>query len=59
MSSKWIEEVYEEWASEDDSWSEIEEILERIDKLLRLASYCVEPDKQLYDDIRKEINGNW
>lgn len=59
MTSKWIEDIFKLQYMGLIEFDDIELILNRIDKLLRLASYCVESDKQLYEDIRKEIHGNW
>lgn len=56
MKSKWIDEIETQFYSNNKKGdlTYINETLERIDKLLRLAMYSVE-DEILSDKIRKEV----
>ena len=57
MPSKWINEISEfcdRQGSGADAFFTIEEILNRIDKLLRRARLSTD-DERLHDDISKEL----
>ena len=60
MKSKWINEVAEissRQGSGADAFFSIEDILERVDKLLRKAMNQIDNPK-LYDEIRKEVSND-
>ena len=55
--SKWIEEFEEAYDTYGDDYEEsLLPILQRIDKLFKKAMNLVD-DPNLYDEMRKEING--
>lgn len=63
MTSKWIDEVQSilwsdyKWKEADGlPWTDVYEVLERIDNLLRRAKAGIN-DENLYDEIDKEIRG--
>lgn len=59
MSSKWIEEVYEIWKN-SDGFAEIEEVLVKVDDLLKKAQAGTDDDN-LFSDImlmREELASN-
>lgn len=58
MTSKWIKDliiaIFRGKSDEDEG---PDEIIERVDKLLKRASLSTD-DEKLHDDIRKEISDN-
>lgn len=57
MKSKWIQDLIKSIVNLDRQEEKPDEILERIDKLLR-ESMSGTDNEDLHDRIKKEINGN-